>query len=87
MFNIQCYDVKKEDYGLEKYDSIKQAKFWHFENNVGRKINKFYSTDDHLEIFVNKEAYVADMVSGLKDIIKIGKLEMVEDMPVRVHYV
>ena len=87
MFNIQCYDVKKEDDKLEKYDSIKQVKFWHFEKSIGRKISRFYDTKDHLEIFVDKEAYIADIVSGLKDIIKIGKLEMMENMPVRVHYI
>lgn len=84
MFNICCYDVKKEDYGLGQYDSIKQVKFWSFE---GGKINKFYDTKDHLELFVDKETYIADLVSGLKDIVKIGKLEKMENMPVRVHYI
>lgn len=84
MFNIRCYDVKKEDYGLEKYDSIKQVKFWSFEGN---KIKKFYDAKDHLELFVDKETYIADLVSGLKDIVKIGKLEKMENMPVRVHYI
>ena len=84
MFNIKCYDVKKEDYGLGGYDSIKQVKFWCFE---GSKINKFYDAKDHLELFVDKETYIADLVSGLKDIVKIGKLEKMENMPVRVHYI
>lgn len=87
MFNIKCYDVKKEDYGLGQYDSIKQVKFWSFENYEGKKINRFYDTKDHLELFVDKETYIADLVSGLKDIVKIGKLEKMENMPVRVHYI
>lgn len=87
MFNIKCYDVKKEDYGLGQYDSIKQVKFWCFESSEGRRIKKFYDAKDHLEIFVDRETYIADLVSGLKDIVKIGKLEKMENMPVRVHYI
>ena len=87
MFNIQCYDVDKEEYDLEKYSSIKEVKFWHFYEGSGKKMSKFYRQNDHLELIVDKNEYLVDVLSGLDDIIQKGKLnEKFNNIKVRVTY-
>ena len=87
MFNIQCYDVDKEEYDLEKYLSIKEVKFWHFCEGSGKKMSKFFRQDDHLELIVDKNEYLIDVLSGLDDIIQKGKLnEKFNNIKVRVTY-
>ena len=87
MFNIECYDVNKDDYDLGRYESIKKVKFWHFEDGIGKKISRFYRQDDHLELIVDKNKYLIDVLSGLDDIIQKGKLnEKFNNIKVRVTY-
>ena len=87
MFNIQCYDVDKKEYDLEEYSSIKEVKFWHFDESSGKKMSRFYRQNDHLELIVDKNEYLIDILSGLDDIIQKGKLnEKFNDIRVRVTY-
>ena len=87
MFNIQCYDVDKKEYDLEEYSSIKEVKFWHFDESSGKKMSRFYRQSDHLELIVDKNEYLIDILSGLDDIIQKGKLnEKFNNIKVRVTY-
>ena len=58
MFNIECYDVDKKDYDLEKYSSIKEVKFWHFYEGSGKKMSRFYRQNDHLELIIDKSSAI-----------------------------